>query len=168
MNAAMETQPTTTTVDFPRFGSLTYAADEVLEFPWGLPGFARLRHWLALTLPTQANFVWLQSLDDPAVAIPTCDPWMVFESYEPKLPGYAIAALDIANPSDFTMLCVVVAADGGQEMTMNLLAPIVVNLRSRRARQIMLETSGYSVKEPMPQKSADSTDGAGTPAATAQ
>jgi flagellar assembly factor FliW len=153
MNAAMETSPTAT-VEFPRFGSFTYAQEEVLEFPWGLPGFPQLRQWLALTLPSQANFVWLQSLDDTAVALPTCDPWMVFESYEPRLPGYAVAALEIAGPSDFTMLCVVVATDGGGEMTMNLLAPIVVNLKLRRARQVMLENSGYSVKEPMPRKAA--------------
>jgi len=153
MNAAMDTSQTVT-VEFPRFGSFTYAQDEVLEFPWGLPGFPQLRRWLALTLPTQANFVWLQSLDDPKVAIPTCDPWMVFSTYEPKLPGYAITALEIAGPSDFTMLCVVLAADGGDEMMMNLMAPIVVNLKSRRARQVMLENSGYSVKEPMPKKSA--------------
>jgi flagellar assembly factor FliW len=153
MNAAMETSQTAT-VEFPRFGSFTYAQEEVLEFAWGLPGFPQLRRWLALTLPTQTNFVWLQSLDDTNVAIPTCDPWMVFESYEPKLPGYAVAALEIANPSDFTMLCVVVASEGGQDMTMNLLAPIVVNLKSRRARQVMLENSGYSVKEPMPRKAA--------------
>ena len=151
MNAAMDTS---TTAEFPRFGSFTYAQDDVLEFPWGIPGFPQLRRWLALTLPTQANFVWLQSLDDTAVAIPTCDPWMVFEAYAPKLPSYAVAALEISGPSDFTTLCVVVAADGGSEMSMNLLAPIVVNLKSRRARQVMLENSGYSVKEPMPRKAA--------------
>jgi len=160
MSAAMETTPATTTVELPRFGSFTYAEEEVFRFPWGLPGFPALRHWLALTLPTQPNFVWLQSLDDLKVAIPTCDPYMVFESYNPKLPAYAVAALEIADPGEFTLLCVMVATADAEEMTMNLMAPIVVNLRTRQARQVMLENSGYSMKESVPRK-ASATEAAG-------
>ena len=141
------------TVDFPRFGTFSYTEEEVIEFPWGIPGFPQLRRWLALSVPSNENFVWLQSLDDHQVAIPTADPYMVFENYDPKLPVYAVAALDIKDASDFTVLCVVVVGKDAEEMTMNLFAPIVVNLRTRRARQIVLENSGYSVKVPMPRKS---------------
>jgi len=152
MSAAMEAGPIT--VEFPRFGTFTYAEEEVFTFPWGLPGFPALRHWIALTLPTQPTFVWLQSLDDLKVAIPTCDPYFVFETYDPKLPAYAVTALEITDPSEFTLLCVMVASANAEEMTMNLMAPIVVNLRTRTARQVMLENSGYSIKEPMPRKTA--------------
>lgn len=141
------------TIEFPRFGAISYTAEEIIEFPWGIPGFPQLRSWLALSVPTNENFVWLQSLDDHKVAIPTADPYMVFEDYNPKLPVYAIAALDIQDASDFTVLCVVVVGKDAEEMTMNLFAPVVVNLRSRRARQIVLENSGYSVRVPMPRKS---------------
>lgn len=154
MSAAMDITPATTTVELPRFGSFTYAEEEVFNFPWGLPGFPALRHWLALSLPTQPNFVWLQSLDDLKVAIPTCDPYMVFEKYDPKLPAYAVAALEIADPGEFTLLCVMVATADAEEMTMNLMAPIVVNLRTRQARQVMLENSGYSMKESVPRKAS--------------
>lgn len=140
------------TIDFPRFGSFTYTQDEIIEFPWGIPGFPQLRRWLALSVPTNESFVWLQSLDDLKVAIPTADPYLVFEDYNPKLPVYAVAALDIADPSDFTVLCVMVVGKDAEEMTMNLFAPIVVNLRTRRARQIVLENSGYSVRVPVPRK----------------
>jgi flagellar assembly factor FliW len=40
-------------------------------------------------------------------------------------------------------------------MTMNLMAPIVVNLKTRRARQVVLDGSNYSVKEPIPRKAVD-------------
>jgi flagellar assembly factor FliW len=40
-------------------------------------------------------------------------------------------------------------------MTMNLIAPVIVNLKTRRGRQIMLENSGYAVREPIPRKGAD-------------
>ncbi len=149
----METSQTQT-IEFPRFGACTFSASDVIEFPWGIPGFPNLRRWLALTLESHASFVWLQSIDDPKVALPTTDPYYIFEDYNPKLPPYVVAALEIADPSDFTMLCVVVVTENAEEMTINLLAPIVVNLRSRKARQIMLESSGYSTRHPIPRKQA--------------
>jgi flagellar assembly factor FliW len=139
-------------VNLPRFGEFTYAQSDVIEFPWGLPGFPNHRRWLLLSLDTQSSFIWLQSLDDLAVALPAADPWLIFEQYDPRLPAYAFNALEIANAADFTTLCVVVVSPGAQEMTMNLMAPIVVNLRTRKARQIALENSGYSVREPIPRK----------------
>jgi flagellar assembly factor FliW len=68
------------------------------------------------------------------------------------MPAYATEALDLRNPEDFTILCVVVVTKDGQEMTMNLMAPIVLNLKSRRARQVMLENSPYSVRTAIPRK----------------
>ncbi len=140
------------TVAFPRFGECTFAKADVIEFPWGLPGFPNLRNWLALTVESQGNFVWFQSIDDVNVALPSADPYFMFEDYDPKLPAYAAAALEITSPSDFALLCVVVVTDNADEMTMNLFAPVVVNLRTRRARQVVLENSGFSVRQPIPRK----------------
>ena len=148
------------TLDLPRFGTCTYRESEVLTFPWGLPGFASLRRFIALNLAGQERFVWLQSLDDPAVALPTADPWQIFEDYAPQLPPYATSSLELQRPEDFATLCVVVVSPGAVEMTMNLLAPIVVNLRTRVARQVTLETGGYSVQEPIPRKAPAAVAGA--------
>jgi flagellar assembly factor FliW len=141
-----------TTADLPRFGKLTYAPADVIDFPWGIPGYANLKRWLLLTLDSQSGFVWLQSLDDPSVALPTANPWTVFEKYDPQLPFYALAALEIVRPDDFTLLCVTVCTEDAREMTMNLAAPIVVNLARRKACQIQLEGTSYSSREPIPRK----------------
>jgi len=153
----------TTTIDLPRFGALTYAETDVIEFPWGLPGFSEHRRWLLLTLEAQPGFIWLQNLDDPKVAIPTAEPSMIFDRYEPKLPPYCFVALDIENAEDFALLGVVVVTENAEEMTMNLMAPIVVNMRARKARQVMLENSGYSVREPIPRKAHAAPEEAAAP-----
>ncbi|MBV8581815.1 MAG: flagellar assembly protein FliW [Candidatus Eremiobacteraeota bacterium] len=156
----METADRETTVDLPRFGTCSYRESEVLTFPWGLPGFANLRRFLALNLEGQEKFVWLQSLDDASVALPIADPWQIFPDYEPHLPSYAHTTLDLQRPEDFATMCVVVVTPGAAEMTMNLLAPIVLNLRTRTGRQITLETGGYSVRTPIPRKAPAATAGA--------
>lgn len=140
------------TVDLPRFGACTFSPAEVIEFPWGLPGFPTLHRWLPLNLDSQPAFIWLQSLDDISIALPAIDPWMVFEDYDPKLPAYAFQSLDIHEASDFATLCVVVVTPNAEQMTINLMAPVVINLRSSKGRQIMLDNSKYSAREPMPRK----------------
>jgi flagellar assembly factor FliW len=139
-------------LDLPRFGACTYRESEVLVFPWGLPGFATLHRFLALSLEGQEKFVWLQSLDDLSIALPTADPWQIFGDYAPQLPPYAVSSLDLSRPEDFVTLCVVVVSPGAEEMTMNLLAPVVINLQTRTGRQVTLETGGYSVRTPIPRK----------------
>jgi len=153
MTATMETAQTMT-VTTSRFGEVSYAETEVIAFPWGIPGFEDARRFLALTLEDQPHFVWLQSVDRPELALPCADPWQLFPNYEPRLPGYVVSALDVQNPEDFTILCVVVVTKDAAEMTMNLLAPVVVNLKTNRGRQVMLENSGYSAREPFPRKAA--------------
>ena len=148
----MEATETFTTLEFPRFGECTFSDADVIEFPWGLPGFPSLRRWLALSVETQNSFVWLQSLDDPKIALPTADPYLIFEDYDPKLPAYAAAALEINDPGEFTLLCVVVVTENAEDMTMNLFAPVVINLRTRKGRQIVLENSGFSVRQQIPRK----------------
>jgi flagellar assembly factor FliW len=143
------------TIATSRFGEVTFSEADVFEFPWGLPGFADQRRFLALSLAEQPNFVWLQSLDDPAIALPASDPWQIFDDYEPRLPAYATEALDIHGPEDFTILCIVVVTKDAEEMTMNLMAPIILNLKTRRGRQVMLENSGYSVRTPIPRRHAE-------------
>ena len=149
--------PTTTTIDLPRFGTITYAASDVLTFPWGLPGFEDLKTFVVLSLEEQAHLVWLQSLDNPAIALPAADPWMFFPDYEPKLPGFARLSLELDRPEDFTILAIVVVPEEG-EMFMNLMAPVLVNLRTRIARQVALETGGYSVATPIPMAGVTPTD----------
>jgi flagellar assembly factor FliW len=142
----------TRTVDLPRFGSCTYNEADVFVFPWGLPGFDDLRAFIVLQLETQDQILWLQSLDDLSIALPLGDPWIFFPDYDPKLPGFARISLDLGNPDDFTIMAVMVGTDGGPTF-MNLMAPIVLNLKNRIARQVPLEGSGYTVamKIPIPE-----------------
>jgi flagellar assembly factor FliW len=139
-----------TTVDLPRFGDCTYRESEVVRFPWGLPGFATLRRFLVISVNEEQSYIWLQSLDDPRVALPLCDPWSLFDDYEAGLPLYAKQSLDIETAESFCVLCVLVAPPGGAPTTINLLAPIIINLETRVGRQVTLENGRYSVRTPVP------------------
>ncbi len=53
--------------------------------------------------------------------------------------------LDIQSPGDLSLFVIVTIPPGNpQEMTANLLGPVVVNPRSRRAKQLVLDDRVYS------------------------
>lgn len=142
-----------TLVSLPRFGDFAYRETDVIEFPWGMPGFDNLHRWLILTLDSQPSFVWLQSLDDVNVAMPATNPLAVFDEYDPRIPAHVFSALQIRNADEFTILCTVTVSPGARDMTMNLAAPIVVNLHLRKALQVGLEGGRYNLAVPVPRKS---------------
>jgi len=149
VNAPAERR-TSITVDLPRFGPCTYDQEaDVFVFPWGLPGFEDLRSFIVIQLETQNQIVWLQSLEDPNIALPLGDPWTFFPDYEPKMPSFAHISLDLQGPEDFMVLAVMVGTDGGPTF-MNLMAPVVMNLKNRIGRQVPLETSRYTVAMEIP------------------
>ncbi len=122
-------------------------------FPWGTArASTNCARFIVLQLETQDQILWLQSLDDLTIALPLGDPWVFFPDYDPKFPGFAKLSLDLENPEDFTILAVMVGTDGGPTF-MNLMAPIVVNLKIRIARQVPLEGTRYTVamKIPIPE-----------------
>ena len=133
-----------------RFGEVVYRDEELFEFRWGLPGFPLLRSFIVLTVGAQQPFVWLQSLERAEVAIPLVDPWAIFEDYDPRLPSVTAGVMEIERADDFCMMCVTVVGEGADDFSVNLLAPIVFNLRTRIGRQVMLEDSGYAVRTPVP------------------
>jgi flagellar assembly factor FliW len=139
----------TTTIDLPRFGKCTFGESEVVRFPWGLPGFAAQRRFLVIAVDGEQGYIWLQSLDDLSFAVPLCDPWSLFEDYEASLPFYAKQSLEIETADSFCVMCVLVARAGTAETTINLLAPIVINLETRVGRQVTLENQRYSVRTPV-------------------
>jgi flagellar assembly factor FliW len=147
---------TVTTVDLPRFGSCTYSEADVFVFPWGLPGFDSLRAFIVIQLETQDQIMWLQSLDDLSIALPLGDPFIFFPDYDPKLPNFAQISLDLEKPEDFLIMAVMVGTDGGPTF-MNLMAPIIMNLKNRIARQVPLEGTAYTVamEIPIPQAVLD-------------
>ncbi len=145
-----ETGSAKTKIDFPRFGGYSYAETDVFDLPWGLPGFPNLRRFVLIEVAGQEGILWLQSIEDTSVALPLSSPWKFFEDYDPRIPLYAQAALGLEQPDDFVIYCVLVAPRDGGQITMNLLAPLVINIKTYIGRQVPLDDPRYAVRTPLP------------------
>ena len=72
------------TLQSTRFGEVEIPDEAVIDFPLGLIGLGGSRYTL-LARSDDAAFVWLHSLDDPALALPLTNPWRFFDSYEVEI-----------------------------------------------------------------------------------
>jgi flagellar assembly factor FliW len=141
------------------FGWMDYEENSVVEFPSGLPGFEDERRFVAIEQPDAKPLVFLQSLSRPSLCFLTLPVLVVDPQYELAMTGEDLRALEL--PEDrrpqigAEVLCLaILSLTENQPPTANLLAPVVVNLRTRRALQAVRPDSTYSHQHPLPEQPA--------------
>ncbi|MCC6764841.1 MAG: flagellar assembly protein FliW [Deltaproteobacteria bacterium] len=141
-----------------RFGELDVPVDRVLQFPQGLIGFPKARRFVILDHRPGSPFKWMLCLDDPDVAFAVAEPARLVPDYR--------APLDLAarvlgtDAADVALFVIVTIPPDPLGMTVNLMAPVVVDVRTRRSRQLVLEDGrcdpSYRVCAPPPSAAAES------------
>jgi flagellar assembly factor FliW len=120
-----------------RFGSFEIPSPSVLHVPQGLVGLPELHRYVILDHRPGSPFKWLLSLDDPELAFAVANPDDLVAEYQAPLE--LAARLLGADPGELALFVIVTIPSDPTRMTVNLMAPVVVDLRTRRARQIVLE-----------------------------
>lgn len=130
-----------------RFGILEIEANMIIEFPKGIPGFERLRRFFMLPVEGAENIRWLQAVDEPAVALLIIDPFKYYQGYSCDVPDQIASELEIEESAEALVLtAVTVPPDNPAAATANLVAPIIINTRLRKGRQVILSGSPYSTR----------------------
>jgi flagellar assembly factor FliW len=137
----------TVSVPSRRFGTLELPAEEIIEFPEGLVGLGGSRY-VVVRAREDSPFSWLQSADDPDLALPVADPWAFFADYGLELSDEATAAAGLPEDgAGVTVLVTVRAAGELKDFSANLKAPIVVH--DGRGHQVINEAEGVAVRAPL-------------------
>jgi flagellar assembly factor FliW len=128
-----------------RFGDHDVPVDRLVIFPEGLIGFGAARRF-ALLDPSEPGspFRGLVSLDRPELGFVVCDPTALWPRYADDLP-LADAGSENAGGNMAVLAIVTVPVDAA-EMTVDLMAPLVIDWRSRMGRQLVLDTGRYSTR----------------------
>ena len=142
------------------FGDLEIEPGSIITFDDGLPGFPQLNKFVILDMEEIKPFQYLQALpddDSPPIALYLINPFMVEPSYEFRLTDSDMDAIKSMNSTELTIYTVATIPADPREATVNLMAPIVVNEKDRRGRQVILHDSKYSVRHPL-MSAADGDD----------
>jgi len=121
----------------------------VLEFVSPMPGFPDHRQFVLVRVHEEGVLYALTSVTDPDLRFLVVPPAPFFPDYAVDVDDEALDALGGPDPDQLLILLVISAGETAGDATANLLAPIIVAHRSRRAVQLILSRSGLPVRAPL-------------------
>lgn len=92
---------------------------------------------------------WLQAIERPYHAFVVTDPWGVFPDYAPEISDADAADLGLVRFEDARVLAILTVPSTPSEITVNLRAPIVLNVALRRVKQVVLLNDEYHTRHLM-------------------
>jgi flagellar assembly factor FliW len=117
-------------------------------FRQGLPGFGSSQKYNLYALEDNPFFYYLESVDEPEMSLVLMDPFSCFTGYSVELTEEDISELEVSRQEDVLVLTTVTFA-GEQNMTTNLAAPIVINVKKKLARQVFIAEKMDSMRTPL-------------------
>jgi flagellar assembly factor FliW len=120
-----------------------------LEFVAPFPGFPGKTRFALVALDEAGTLYALRSLDDPSLRFLVVPPAPFFPEYTPEIDDVTAAMLGLSRAEQALLLLVLNPGDAPGTATANLLAPIVVNIGSRQAAQVVLAGNEYDVRAPL-------------------
>lgn len=130
------------------FGEVDLPEEEILTFERGLIGLADYKRFTILydCEKEETNISWLQSVDEPTLALPVIKPWLVKEEYNPTVEDELLSSLGELTEENLVILLTMTVPADIKEMTVNLKAPVIINADTRKAVQIIADNQDYEVK----------------------
>ena len=130
------------------FGEIDIDDEKIITFENVIIGFPDLKRFtLIFNEEKKGGFSWMQSLDEPVVALPVMNPLAIKEDYNPMVEDELLKPLGEMTPENTFVLVTVTVPEDIKKITVNLKAPIVINVAERKAAQIIVE--GGEVKYPI-------------------
>jgi len=134
------------------FGEIEIADDKIIVFENGIVGFPELTQFALVhdeEKGENAGIRWMQSMQEPAFAMPVMDPLVVKEDYNPEVNDEILEPVGNITPDNMLVLVTVTVPSDLTKMTVNLRGPIVINAEEKKACQIIVDGEEYPVKYPI-------------------
>lgn len=134
------------------FGEIEIADDKIITFANGIIGFPDLKRFALLhdeEKGTDVGIRYLQSLDEPAFAMPVMDPLIVKPDYDPEVDDQLLTSAGNITAENILVLVTVTVPSDLTQMSVNLQGPFVINVEEHKACQVIVERGDYPVKFPI-------------------
>lgn len=121
------------------FGDIEISDEFKIVFTSPILGFEDEREFILIKEKDDSPFCWLQSLKTPELAFLLADPFIFF-------PDYVVELDDVYKDKNIVIYVIVTLNEDFKLSTANLVAPIIIDVESKEASQIILENSPYTTK----------------------
>lgn len=131
------------------FGIIEIDESKKLSFPGGIIGFPDLQDFVLIhdEEKKDGGIRWMQSIQEPAFAMPVIDPLIVKQDYNPQVEDELLKKIGEFGEEDLLVLVTITVPSEVEKMTVNLKAPFVINAKTRKACQVIVED--YEVRFPI-------------------
>lgn len=119
------------------FGEIDIDDSEIINFEGGMPGFEYLTKFVVIK---QEDMIidWIQSVEED-ITFPIINPFLSNKEYEFKIPDNTIKKLEIEKHEDVEIYTIVTITENIEEMRTNLQAPIIINNKAKKGKQLILD-----------------------------
>jgi flagellar assembly factor FliW len=132
------------------FGEVDLDEKKVLTFENGMMGFEEFKKYTILydiEKEQESTISWLQSLDEPDLAFPVINPFILDQSYNPTVNDEYLESLGKFEEADLVVLLTVTVPEKIENITANFKAPIVINAAAAKGCQVIVENQDYKIKQ---------------------
>lgn len=148
-NIPIEGKASAMQVKTKHFGEINLDENKIIYFENGIFGFEEYKEYTILyddENGQRPDISWLQSLDEPLLAIPVVDPFLVKPDYNPEVDDEFLRPLGNATEDNIVVLVSVTVPEDTTRITANLKAPFIINSDERKGAQIVVENPDYEIK----------------------
>jgi flagellar assembly factor FliW len=131
------------------FGEIELDENKVIYFANGIFGFEDYKEYTLLFDEEDGerpDISWLQSLEEPALAIPVVNPFVIKPDFNPEVEDELLKTLGNLSDENIVVLVSVTVPGEIEKITANLKAPFIINSDERKGAQIVVENTDYEIK----------------------
>ena len=131
------------------FGEVEVEEGKIITFAGGIIGFPNMTRFILLhdeERGTGAGIRWLQSIDEPAFALPVMYPLVIEENYNPEINDDYLTGIGELTPDNLLVLVTVTVPADLRKMSVNLQAPLIINVDERKACQVIVDGEKFPMK----------------------
>lgn len=132
------------------FGTIDIAEDKIITFDKGIIGFENCKKYTIIydvEKDEDVSIMWLQSLDEPSLALPIMKPEIVKKDYDPVVEDEILNTLgENIKDAELLVVCALTVPSDLTKMTINLKAPIIINVDTLKGVQLIADNEDYLVK----------------------
>ena len=129
-----------------RFGEIEVQDDQIITMPSGLIGFSEDRRFVIREDEAAKPFLWLQSVDNDALAFVMIEPHFSFSNYELELTKETLKKLKAEKTEDLSVFVLVTMAKSMEDVTVNLQGPLLFNPEKKLGLQFIIPDGKYSTR----------------------
>ena len=114
----------------------------------GLTGFTTGERYALVEVSPTSPLFRLCSLDEPGLDFVVVPPAVFFPDYAPEIDDLTVARLGLTDAADALPLLILTVGADLSSSTANLMAPVVINARTLKAAQVVVEGT-WPLKAPL-------------------